>query len=382
MGPPALAQPTTIQQADPVVDVTADGEQVKVAGASVNVGGKAAGVRAAGANVTVTGEVTGDVRAAGALVDVDTNTGHDVYAAGAAISVKGRVGRNLNAGGMVLTINSVVGGDLKAGGVVLTLGPGSDIAGSFQGGAANLRVGGHIAGPVKVGGALVTFNARTDGAVEIDGGKVVIGAPARIGGDLIVRSMSAPEIDPAAEIAGQVRRIAPPQWWWPLSPWARAALFAAFVAVGTVVTGIVLMLFGGRVLATATDHVRLRPGSSLLIGLATAVLIPIIAAVVMATVVGFTAGVAVLLLLPVLTVFGHAVAAAGIASGIFVRDRTELGSIRTFLLLVIGAIIVALVWLIPWVGGFLGAIILLFGIGALARTLAARIRRTEPAAAM
>jgi hypothetical protein len=379
---PALAQSARLERGDAVVDITANGEQVKVGGATVNVTGKAASVRAAGADVTVRGEVSNDVGAAGALVDIDVDAGRDISSVGASVGVRGQAGRNVNAGGAVLTINAVIGGNLKAGGAVLTVGPGSDIAGSFEGGAANLRVGGHIAGPVNVGGALVTFNARTDGSVEINGGKVVIGAPARIGGDLIVRSMNDPEIDPAAEIGGQVRRIAPPQWWWPLSPWAQAALFAGFVAVGTIVTGIILMLFGGRVLATATDHVRLRPGSSLLLGLATAVLIPVIAAIVMATVVGFSAGIAVLLLLPVLAVFGHAVAAAGIASGIFVRDRGVLGPVRTFLLLVVGAIIVALVWLIPWVGGFLGAIILLFGIGALTRTLGARIRRSEPAPAV
>jgi hypothetical protein len=379
--PPALAQNAAIQRGDAVVDVTANGERVKVAGATVTITGKAADVRALGANVTVRGEVTNDVGAGGAMVDVDATVGRDVKAVGAVLTVRGQVGRDISAGGAVLTINAVIGGDLRAGGAVLTIGPGSDIAGSFQGGAANLRVGGHINGPVKIGGALVTFNARTDGPVEIDGGKIVIGAAARIGGDLVVRSMSDPEIDPAAVITGEVRRIAPPQWWWPLSPWAHAAIFAGFVALGTIVSGIILMLFGGRVLATAADHVRLRPGSSLLIGLATAVLIPAIAAVVMATVVGISVGIAILLLLPVLTVFGHAVAATGIASGIFVRDRGGLGPVRTFLLLVIGAIVIALVWLIPWVGGVLGLIILLFGIGALARTLGARIRRVEPAPA-
>ncbi len=382
VAPAALAQSTTIQRADAVVDVIANGERVKVAGASVSVTGKATDVRAAGANVTVRSEVTDDVGAAGAKVNINAIVGRDINTIGAAVDVRGQAGRDVNAAGAVVTINAAIGGDLKAGGAVLTIGPASDIAGSFQGGAANLRVDGHIAGPVKVGGALVTFNARTDGPVEIDGGKIVIGAAARIGGDLIVRSMSDPEIDPAAVISGEPRRIAPPRWWWPASPWTWAALFAGFVALGTIVTGIVLMLFGGRVLATATDHVRLRPGSSLLIGLATAVLIPAIAAIVMATGVGISAGIAILLLLPILTVFGHAVAATGIASGIFVRDRGELGPVRTFLLLVVGAIIVALVWLIPWVGGLLGLIILLFGIGALARTLGSRIRRTEPTPAM
>jgi hypothetical protein len=379
--PAAGAQTAAIQKNDTVVDVTANGERVRAAGATVRVTGKAADVRAAGANVSVSGEVTGEVRAAGALVEVATNTGGDMAVAGANVDVRGQTGKDLNAAGAVVTVNSVVGGDLRAYGAVVTIGPGSDIAGSLHGGAANLRIGGHVAGPVKIGGALVTFNARADGAVEIDGKNVIIGAPARIGGDLVIRSVSEPQIDPAAVITGQVHRIQPSQWWWPLSPAARAAIFVGLVAIGTTITGIVLMLFGGRVLATATDHVRLRPGSSLLLGLATVVLIPAIAAIVMATVVGITAGIAILLILPILAVFGHAVAATGIASGIFVRDRGQLGPVSTFLLLVVGAIIVALVWLIPWVGWVLGAIILLFGIGALARTLGGRIRRVQVASA-
>jgi hypothetical protein len=291
--------------------------------------------------------------------------------------MRGRVGNDLYLGGAVVTANAVVGGSLRAAGATVTIGPGSDIAGRLEGGAANLRVSGHIAGPVRIGGALVTFNARTDGPVEIQGGKVVITAPARIGGDLTIRSRVEPEIDPNAVISGEVRRLEPPQWWWPLSPWARAATFAAATAAGTVVAGIILMLFGGGVFTTAADHVRLRPGSSFLIGLATAVLIPAIAVVVMATVIGVTAGLAILLIMPLLIVFGHAVAAAGIASGFFVRDRGRLGSLRAFILLIIGAIIIAVLWLLPWVGPVLGGIILLFGIGALARTLGSRLRHAE-----
>ncbi len=378
---PAGAQTTSIDRTGLSVDISANGERVQAAGATVNVAGNAADVSAAGASVTITGDVAEDITAAGANLDIAANAGRDINAGGATVSISGRAGNNVNAGGATVTVNAVVGGRLRIGGANVVVGPGSDIAGELEGGGANVRISGHIAGPVSLAGAQVTINARIDGSVDVQAGKVIIGAPARIGGDLTVRSPVAPQIDPAAVIAGQTLRLAPPQWWWPISPWARAAVFAALVAAGTIIAGVVLMLFGGRVFATATDHVRLRPGSSFLIGLVTAVLIPAIAVVVMATVVGITAGIAILLILPPLVVFGHAVAAAGIASGIFVRGQAPLGNVRAFILLVVGAIIVALIWLIPWAGAVLAAIILLFGVGALARTLGARVRRSEPAPA-
>jgi len=374
----ALAQPDSLDDAGAEVAIEAAGERVRAAGATVTVTGSAAAIRAAGATVRIRADVEGGLRAAGAKVDVDATVGGDTRVAGASVDVSGTIGNDMDIAGAVVVVNAAVGGRLRAGGATVTVSPGSDIAGELQAGAASLRVSGHIGGPVKIGGALVTFNARADGDVEISGDRVVIGAPARIGGDLIVRSRLEPEIDEGAEIAGETRRLQPPQWWWPISPWARAAAFAAFVAAGTILAGIVMMLFSGRAFAVAANHVRLRPGSSLLIGLATAILVPVVAGLVMVTVIGVTTGVAILLIMPFLVVFGHAVAAAGIATGIFVRDRGENGALRSFVLLIVGAIIVALVWVIPWVGGLLGAIVLLFGIGALTRTLGGRIRRAEP----
>ena len=63
--------------------------------------------------------------------------------------------------------------------------------------------------------------------------------------------------------------------------------------------------------------------------------------------------------------------------GIFVRASGRIGIARTLLLLVIGAIIVALLTLIPWVGPWLLAIVLLLGIGAIARTVGGRTRRAN-----
>jgi len=83
------------------------------------------------------------------------------------------------------------------------------------------------------------------------------------------------------------------------------------------------------------------------------------------------------LILPILAVFGHAVAAAGIAGGIFVRASGRIGIARTLVLLVVGAVIVALLTLIPWVGPWLLVIVLLLGIGAISRTVGGRMRRAD-----
>jgi hypothetical protein len=87
--------------------------------------------------------------------------------------------------------------------------------------------------------------------------------------------------------------------------------------------------------------------------------------------------VAVLLVLPALVVFGHAVAAAGIAGGIFVRTATPIGVWGGLALLAIGAVIIALVALVPYAGGVLVLLALLLGTGALTRAIGGRLRWRE-----
>ena len=374
----ASAQIARISESAPVVNITASGDRVKAAGAAVTVEGSAQSVKVTGANVTVRGEVNDNVRAVGAKVVINADVGGEVRAAGASVEVRGRVANGIDAAGAVVVVNAVTGGALRVGGAIVTIGPGSEIGQGLKVGGATVTVSGKIDGVVEIGAAAVTFNARTTSDVTVYGGQVIINAPARIGGDLIVRSRFEPVIAEGAVIAGKVRTVEPPRWWWPISPWAWAVILVVAIAAGTILAGVVLLLFGGRVFVTATDHVRLRPGSSILIGVATAILIPAIAVILVATLIGLTAGLAILMILPLLVVFGHAVAAAGIASGVFVRGRGPLGAFTAFVLLLVGAVLVALIALIPWVGPVLGGLVVLLGMGALTRTLGSRIRRAEP----
>lgn len=361
-----------------LVDVTVEGGgDVQAAGASVTIGGEAGKIRAAGATVTVRATAAGDVELAGAQVIFDGEVAGDMRVAGASVNVRGRMARGVDLAGAVVLLNAIVGRDVRAGAANLTIGPGSDIAGDLKAGAANLTLSGHVAGKVEIAGGLVTINARTGGDVIVRAGQVIVSAAAQIGGNLVVYSLQEPVIAEGATVGGTVTRYAPPDWWQKPS-WTWMLGFAAYVAAGTVLTGIVMMLFGGRVFATATGHVRHRPVSSFLFGILALVLIPFVAFVLLVTVIGISAGIAIGLLMPFLIVFGHAIAAAGIAAGILVRRQGDIGVGLGLLMLIIGAVLMVAIGLIPYVGPALVGIALVLGVGAFTRTVGGRIRRSEP----
>ena len=204
---------------------------------------------------------------------------------------------------------------------------------------AVVQIGGHIGGPVQAGGAVVTFDAQADGAVEISGNRIIIASELRVSPETSrCVSMTAPEIKLAPSSAVRFISFSRPTWWG-VAPWQWTAVIAAAIATGTILAGIVLMLFGGHVFAAATENVRHRPLSSFLFGILAFVpssrLSP---SILMATVVGLSVGFAILLILPFLIIFGHAVAAAGLASAVLIRRHGETGVLPGLVMLIIGAI--------------------------------------------
>ena len=252
----------------PVVRIVGNGGQVEVAGADVLITGTANHVSAAGARVEINADVTGAIRAAGAQVTVFGSTGGPVRVAGGYVEVGGRFGADVYLGGAVVRFDGSTKGELKAGAATVEIEAGADIAGQLTAGAADLTVAGHIHGPAWLSGAAVAFNGAADGNVTAESDTVTIGPNATIGGDLIVRSKVAPVIAEGAKITGQVL-LQEPTGWWHVSRWEWWGLSAVIMAAGTVLTGIILMLFGRAAFGEALAHAAFRPLSSGLIGLAT-----------------------------------------------------------------------------------------------------------------
>jgi hypothetical protein len=375
----ASAQPAIPDfSAEKIVD--ADGGDVSTAGAAVIVNGRAANVRAAGASVAIHADVTGDADAAGAEVTIDGTVGR-ARLAGGTVTLTGDVAGDAYVVGGVFTLTSRVGGSLYAGGGQVTIGPQAVISRSTKIGGGRVTFDGRAEGGARIAGGSVIVNGSITGDLVLEGGRIAIGPTAAVSGNVLIRSLEEPAIDPAASIAGAVRREAPASWWdqamfesWPFRFGA-----AAFIALSTFVTGIVLMILGRGTFEDAVTLARAKGVSSFLIGLVSLILLPVVAVALMVTVVGIPAGLALLFVVPILIFVSYAVAATGLADLIFNRPRAPRLAGRTFGFLIVGAIILGLVSLIPVAGGMLVFLLLILGAGAFLRSARRRAKRSRRA---
>jgi hypothetical protein len=230
-------------------------------------------------------------------------------------------------------------------------------------------------GPARVEGtvteSLVVFNGRVEiigtvrGDVVVFNGNVVVHDGAQIGGNLITRST--PEIDEGADVAGEQRSIATGTDWADLGFAGRFVWWLAYT-ISTVVLGLILLVAAPRLDAAITWASRDRTGASIGIGVATFILLPIVAVLLLATIVGIPLGLFLLLGLALLYTVGYVVGAHAIGRFLVREPRSR------FLAFLAGWAIVRVLGLIPIVGGLVWILVTIFGLGALVTV----VRRATP----
>ncbi len=371
---PAAAQPEIADFGEKIV--TANGEDVSAAGATVIVNGQAASVRAAGASVAIHADVTGNADAAGAEVTVDGDVGR-ARLAGGSVTLTGNVAGDAYVAGGVVTVTSRVGGAIHVGGGQVSIGPQAVATGIIRIGGGTITFDGRAEGGARLTGGSVRVNGNVTGNLVVEGGRIIIGPTAVVSGDVVVRSLNEPTVDPNANIAGTVRLEAPSTWWDQamFESWPFRFAVALFVAASTFVTGIVLMLLGRGTFEDATTLARMKVVSSFLIGLISLILLPIVAIALMVTVAGIPAGLALLFAIPILIVVSYAVAATGLADLVFNRPRAPRAAARTVIFLIVGSIFLGLISLIPVAGPVIILVLLIVGAGAFLRSARRRARR-------
>lgn len=367
-------------RAGTVVQIDGDGSAISTNGASVIIRGTASSIRAAGAMVDIQATVSGPVSAAGAQVMINGKTDGKLRAAGGLVEIRGTVGGDAHVAGAVVRFDADATGDVKAFGATVNIGPDAKIAGGLSAAGASVSVAGTLDGAAKLAGAGIVFNGKVAGDLTAAGDDVVIGADATIGGDLIVKSDNDPVIEVGATITGQVR-LEEPDEWWAFSGWLWMLGSAVVVALGAILTGAILLLIGRGTFEEGLGNATFRPISSGLIGLATLIVLPVIAVLLMTTVIGLSFGVALMMVLPFLLVAGHALVAACIGVWILDRDGEPRTAGQLILYMIVGAVLLAIVWLIPWVGAPIAFLAMLVGTGAYLRSLSGRLRRRSVAPA-
>ncbi len=266
-----------------------------------SVGGSLQGAATA---LSVAGDVGGDVffTAGSVVIEEDATVGRDAIAFGATVRVEGQVGRDIRGRAVRLAVDGSVGRDVDVAANILTVGPG-----------------------------------------------------AVVGGDILYRSGSDADIAPTASIDGTVTRL-PAQGNFLYGVILTLANVVGFL--GFVVAGLLALWILRGVGSRAVGSVIRRPIRSLLVGIAVVVLVPLAIAVLAITLVGIPISIVLIAFVVVGFIIGPVPAVTALGNRVLF---TRGGVFGAFL---VGAVLWRLgIWLIPFVGGAIYVLGLVWGIG-------------------
>jgi cytoskeletal protein CcmA (bactofilin family) len=337
------------------------------AGARVNaVASDHENVSAAGAIVSVRGTVRNEIRAAGAEVDIDASAGRDYWAAGAIVSAKGQAARNLNAAGARVSVDARVGGRLNVAGARVLIGPQTEVVGRARIVGADVLFAGSSKGGLEIYGDTVRIDGIVAGDVRVVARQVTVGGKAVIAGNIRFETFDEPLIEEGAQITGrqtvtlpQPKKVEPGRF---LAGIGAVILFA--VGAGFLL-GLILLAVARRFVERSIDAMREAPTRSALIGLAVLILTPLLAVVLMVTIIGIPIGLLALLAFPLLLLVASVLAAFGLSDRIFNRTGESRSIGGRLLYLLAGLLILVLLGLVPFLGFVVWLLATMFGLGAL-----------------
>ena len=322
----------------------------------------------AGAQVDVYATVNGDVVVAGGQLNIEGEISADVMAAGGTITVRGTVADDARLAGGDLRVAGRVGDDLVAAGGRIHLGPAAQISGRAWLSGGDIRVDGRVGKELRVSGGRVVISGKVDGNVNLWAEQITIEEGAEIAGNLHYRSHRQAIIHNGARIGGEVVHTPVDV---DLKPVAAAALLASLlILTSIIVTAVVLYLLFTDFSTAVARLLRDQPGLSLLVGLAVFAGAPVLAVILFSSFIGIWLGLLLLVLYLVLLVTGYFIGALSLGdAGLKAMHKNDAGKALHATAMVVALFILALINMLPLLGGLINLLVLLAGTGAISRKL-------------
>ncbi len=316
-----------------------------------------------GQTITISGEATRDVYALGGAVTLNAPVQEDLVIVGGVVQVHGEVKDDIRViGGEVVIAEPVTDDVVILGGTVHILSTAS-IGGDLIFFGGEIRIDGPVKGAVYGTGNTVRIDALVEGDVTVRASEsVTLGDNAEIAGTINYTSDAELVRAQGAVVTGAITRDSlflkeDVQSFEPLILNILILVFSSltvFFLAKSRINPIITMIFTGY-------------GRLGLIGLGMLVSLPIIAVILMASVIGLIVGLALLLSYVVLVAFSFM--CLPIIIGALVQRLTRLGDSVTIFTVIIGVFVTLFIPFVPIVGGFLLFLGLVVTIGALCSEL-------------
>jgi cytoskeletal protein CcmA (bactofilin family) len=310
----------------------------------------------------ISGTVNGDVYAFAGQVLIDGQVNGDVLAAGGRIRISGTVAQDVRAAGGHVLITGSIGRNLTVAAGNVELASSANVRRGLVAAAGSVDLSAPVGGDSKIAAGSLIISNKIEGDVDAAVGTLRITSRAAIEGDVNYWSDREASVSEGARIRGKISRRVPPQ---KPEPWR--ALFAAWallVAVSffsTLILGLLSLRFLPGFHASTVAILKERPWVSLGIGFVAAIVIPVVCALLFATVVAVPIALILTAAFFILLYWARIFAISRIGEAILGRFRAAPGRFSSFLL---GLIVYYLLAIIPVVGWFVVVLVVLFGLGA------------------
>jgi hypothetical protein len=321
-----------------------------------------------GGGVDVGADVNGDLIAGGGLVTISHRVQGDLIVGAGSVTVGGLVEKGVRAAGGSVTIAGRVGRNVNVAGGSITITPEAVVSGSAQLVGGEVRVAGIIGRKLRVAGAVVVLAGEVAGNVEVVAQEIEVLPTARIKGKLVYWSPRPARIDPQATISGRITHNLPEL------PSRIARTGTALVTVsrtsfmaGLTLIAVALFLVFPRFTVLASRTVGTDPLKSLGIGLLLFAAIPVLAILIMITILGIPLGLLIFLGFSIALLLGFVLVAfylGDVGAQAFMGRRSRERVVRVaFLILALGILLLARQ--IPVIGAVLIVITVILGLGAM-----------------
>jgi cytoskeletal protein CcmA (bactofilin family) len=306
-----------------------------------------------GQSVVVSGHVTGDVIAFCQRVRIEGSVGGSVRSGSETLEIRGRVERNVTSGGDTLELHE-----------------GAYVAGSFIAGGTRVIISGSTGRGALVGANNSTIDGTVGGNIIVAAENLTLDSSAVIEGDAKYYGVNEPEVSPDATLATplEVELHEEVPGYASGGTYIKGALKWAAAFIFGLVSMLLLPAPYRKVVQTTSRY-----GISIAVGAVAFLVIPIVAAIVCATLVGLPVGLTALLLYLV------ALYAAQVFVGSWIGKEvlgTPANQSQALGQMALGLLFIHIVGHIPYVGALTSLVILVWGFGALLLTV---YRKAAPA---
>jgi len=317
----------------------------------------------ASATVQVLTPVQGDVVVAGGSVSVLNSVAEDVLAAGGTVNIMASVGDDIRAAGGSVAILGHVGGDVVAAGGTVIIDAASIVEGRAWLAGGTVTVAGNVNQELKVSGRQIILAGTINGDVEVYAESVEIKPSTVIKGSLTYSAPGEADIHHDATIEGEIshKKIVLEDF-----EESGTGLFASLMFyISLAVSAIALFLLLPHRTMLVVKQLQDSPVKSAGLGLALLTSTPIIALMLLVSVVGVPIALVALALYAVVLIVGLLIAVIWVGELVSrkLEKQTDASKRARVWSIVTGAVSLFIIDLIPLVGGLVFFVVLVLGVG-------------------